>query len=118
MVAAFEAERRLGRVPRDVSVQRGLGYDIESQDPLTGRLYFIEVKGRWQGADTVTLTRNEIVASRNAPEQFRLALVEVGPAGATEPRYLSHLPFQEPEFAEVASTFHLGQLMALAREAH
>lgn len=118
MHAVFQAERRLGREPRDVSAQRGLGYDIESKDPATGHLYFIEVKGRWQGADTVTLTRNEIVASRNSPEQFRLALVEVGEDGGRPPRYLSHLPFQEPAFAEVAATFHLGELLSLSHGPH
>ncbi|WP_075830030.1 helicase-related protein [Deinococcus marmoris] len=118
MEAVTQAEVRLGRVPRDVSAQRGLGYDIESKDPATGRLYFIEVKGRWQGADTVTLTRNEILASRNAPEQFRLALVEVTPSGPSEPRYLSQCQFKEPSFAEVAATFHLGELLGVAHRAH
>ncbi|GBF07245.1 helicase domain protein [Deinococcus aerius] len=118
MNAVMQAERTLGREPRDVSAQRGLGYDIESKDPGTGRLYFIEVKGRWYEADTVTLTRNEILASRNAPEQFRLALVEVTPDGARAPRYLSGYSFNEPGFAEVAAVFHLGELTALAREAH
>lgn len=118
MQAVMQAEVALGRQPRDVSAQRGLGYDIESKDPATGHLYFIEVKGRWQGADTVTLTRNEILASRNAPQQFRLALVEVTPEGPRTPRYLSHCQFKEPSFAEVAATFHLGELLSLSQEAH
>lgn len=118
MQAVIQAELALGRYPRDVSRQRGLGYDIESKDLRSGHLYFIEVKGRWQGADTVTLTRNEILASRNAPEQFRLALVEVTPEGPAQPRYLSGFPLSEPGFAEVAATFHLGQLLERAQEAH
>lgn len=118
MQATMQAERSLGREPRDVSAQRGLGYDLESRDPTTGRLHFIEVKGRWHEADTVTLTRNEILASRNAPEQFRLALVEVTPEGARPPRYLSGYPFREPGFAEVAATFHLGELLGMATEPH
>ena len=28
----FEAEKAMGRMPKDVSAQRGLGYDIESMD--------------------------------------------------------------------------------------
>ncbi len=40
------AEKELGRIPRDVSAERGIGYDIESKDPETGSLYFIEVKGK------------------------------------------------------------------------
>lgn len=118
MQAVIQAELALGRLPRDVSAQRGLGYDLESKDPQTGHLYFIEVKGRWHEADTVTLTRNEIAASRNAPDLFRLAMVQVTPEGPRAPRYLSHFPFAEPRFAEVAATFNLGELLALAREAH
>ena len=42
-MSAVEArERSLGFVPRDVSAQN-YGYDIESPDPETGRLRFIEV---------------------------------------------------------------------------
>ena len=118
MEAVMDAERALGRVPRDVSAQRGLGYDIESKDPTTGRLVFIEVKGRWHDRDTVTLTRNEIVASRNAVEQFRLALVTVGERGAETPRYVSGHTFREPGFAEVSATFQLRDLLEVARETH
>ena len=118
MQAVWQAELALGRQPRDVSAQRGLGYDIESKALASGHLYFIEVKGRWQGADSVTLTRNEILASRNTPQFFRLALVEVAPEGAGAPRYLSGYPFREPDFLEVATTFHLGKLLEGAREAH
>ena len=49
MDAVMAAERRLGYVPRDVSAEK-LGYDIESAVPGTGRLRFIEVKGRADGA--------------------------------------------------------------------
>ena len=45
MQAIMETERRLGYHPRDVSHQN-LGYDIESAVPDTGRLRFLEVKGR------------------------------------------------------------------------
>lgn len=118
MNAVIQAELALGRQPRDVSAQRGLGYDLESKDPRTGHLYFIEVKGRWQGAETVTLTHNEILASRNAPRQFRLALVEVTPEGTNPPRYLSGYEFREPGFDEVSATFKLSALLRQAVEAH
>lgn len=67
----------LGREPRDVHAHKGLGHDIESRDPATGDLYFIEVKGRIAGADAVTLTKNEILCALNVPERFRLAVVIV-----------------------------------------
>jgi hypothetical protein len=76
MEAVMAAERALGYEPRDVSAEK-CGYDIESRIPGTGRLRFIEVKGRVEGADTVTVTKNEILAAFNKPEGFLLALVSV-----------------------------------------
>ena len=49
-----------------------MGYDIESRVPGEGKLRFIEVKGRAAGADTLTVTRNEILYSLNKPEDFIL----------------------------------------------
>ena len=38
----------------------------------------VEAKGRCRaGADTVTVTRNEILTAINSPEQYILAFVEV-----------------------------------------
>ncbi len=76
MAAVMEAERKLGYEPRDVSADK-CGYDIESRVPGTGRLRFIEVKGRIEGADTVTVTKNEVLAALNKPENYILALVQV-----------------------------------------
>ncbi|HWP62980.1 MAG TPA: helicase-related protein, partial [Candidatus Binatia bacterium] len=77
MAAVLAAERAAGFEPRDVSAEN-LGYDVESRDPATGRLRYIEVKGRVAGATTITVTRNEILCSLNVPDQWYLAIVEVG----------------------------------------
>ena len=45
----------LGFEPTDREFEK-LGYDIESRVPGTGRLRFIEVKGRVSGAATITVT--------------------------------------------------------------
>ncbi|MEE6159836.1 helicase-related protein [Cylindrospermopsis raciborskii DSH] len=74
--AVMEAEKQLGYQPRDVSNEK-CGYDIESRIPGTGKLRFIEVKGRIEGAETVTVTKNEILTALNKPEDFFLALVSV-----------------------------------------
>jgi hypothetical protein len=71
----MEIERSLGFEPIDREFEK-LGYDIESRVPGTGKLRFIEVKGRVSGADTITVTKNEILTSFNKPEDFILALVE------------------------------------------
>jgi hypothetical protein len=56
-------------------------------------LRFIEVKGRVTGADTVTVTKNEILTSLNKPEDFILALVEFLDHERHSVRYL-RLPFE------------------------
>ena len=113
MDAVIAAEKKLGHEPRDVSAER-LGYDIESRESGSGRLRFIEVKGRVEGADTVTVTCNEIVIALNRPETFILAIVEVGGGYAAEPRYLS-IPFtREPDFGATSVTYKLSELLERA----
>ncbi|MFP4651985.1 MAG: DUF3883 domain-containing protein [Phormidium sp.] len=95
MEAVMQKERELGYQPRDVSGEN-CGYDIESVKPETGELRFIEVKGRREGAQTVTVTKNEILTALNRPERYILALVEVP---SRRLRYVQR-PFQrEPDFA-------------------
>jgi hypothetical protein len=74
------------------------GYDVESRDGKTGRLRMIEVKGRVEGAESVTVTRNEIVAALNRPGDFILAVVEVAGDSAREPRYVRRPFGKEPDF--------------------
>jgi hypothetical protein len=91
------AERALGFEPLDRETEK-LGYDIESRVPGTGKLRFVEVKGRCSGAETITVTRNEILFSLNKPEDFILAIVEFQEGGTHEVHYVRQ-PFQrEPDF--------------------
>ncbi|NWJ47054.1 MAG: DUF3883 domain-containing protein [Chloroflexi bacterium] len=76
MAAVMAMEQGLGYVPKDVSADK-CGWDIESKVPGTGKLRFIEVKGRIAGAETVTVSKNEILAALNKPEDFILALAQV-----------------------------------------
>jgi superfamily II DNA or RNA helicase len=109
MEAVMKHERSLGFETRDVSKENN-GYDIESRDPKTGRLRFIEVKGRVAGADTVTVTRNEMISALNSPDQWRLAIVMIdGVAG--KPRYLVQPFTREPQFAETSANFNIGDLL-------
>ena len=68
-------ERNLGFEPTDREFEKR-GYDIESRIPGTGKLRFIEVKGRVSGAANILVTRNEILYSLNKPDDFILAIVE------------------------------------------
>jgi superfamily II DNA or RNA helicase len=84
--AVVEAERRIGRHPKEMP-PNNKGFDVESKDDA-GTLWFIEVKGRIAGAETFTITRSEIGVGRNKPEAHLLALVEVEDSVAREVRYL------------------------------
>jgi hypothetical protein len=117
MNAVFEAEKALGRMAKDVSAERGLGYDIESID-AEGNLFFIEVKGRADGVDSVTLTINEVNTGRNAPHRFRLALVNVEGDRASAPVYVSGVDWGLPGFGDTQITKNLQQLLAAGSDAH
>jgi len=109
MQAVMEAEIELGNEPKDVS-KDNVGYDVESLDTQTGRLRFIEVKGRRKGAETVTLSRNEILTAINSPESFILALVTVEDGEAREPIFISAPAFTDPGFLATSVTFKLKAL--------
>lgn len=109
MSAVMEMERSLGYDPRDISSQNR-GYDIESAIPGTGKLRFIEVKGRVAGATSVTVTKNEILTALNKPDDFILAIVEIDGEKAT-PRYV-HKPFgKEPDFGVTSVNYRISQLL-------
>ena len=113
MQAVMQTEIALGNHPRDVSQQK-FGYDIESLDPRTDHLRFIEVKGRQVGANTVTITRNEILAGINSPQQFILAIVLVEEGQAREPRYVRNIFNQEPDFAVTGINYKLIDLLNMS----
>ncbi|MGI8477774.1 MAG: helicase-related protein [Thermomicrobiales bacterium] len=104
-------ERALGNDPLDVSAQRR-GYDIESRVPdRIGGLRFIEVKGRVKGAETVTVTKNEILTALNKPDDFILALVEVdGDHGSVT--YLAQPFASPPDFAAASVNYEIKKLLA------
>ena len=114
MEAVFKAERALGNEPLDVSAQK-VGYDIASFDPRSGHLRFIEVKGRIDGADTVMLTRQEIITSLHEPGKYILAIVQIESGYAQEPRYVrGALSDHEPSFEHTAIQFNLKRLLERA----
>jgi len=112
MDAVMEAERQLGYEPRDVGAQK-LGYDVESAVPGGGPLRFIEVKGRVAGADTVTVTKNEILTALNKLDDFILAIVEVD-GKADAPRYVRQPFRREPDFGATGVIYKLGDLLTRA----
>jgi hypothetical protein len=111
----MEVERSLGYEPVDREFEQ-LGYDIESRVPGTGKLRFIEVKGRVSGAATITVTKNEILYSLNKPDDYVLAIVEFLGDNGHRVRYLRR-PFQrEPDFGVTSVNYDFGELLARAGE--
>ncbi len=109
--AVMDTERRLGFDPKDRELEK-LGYDIESRIPGTGRLRFIEVKGRRSDAETITVTRNEILCSLNKPDDFILAIVEFRDDDTHRVRYVRR-PFQsEPDFGAASVNYGMKDLLA------
>ena len=109
----MEVERRLGFEPVDREADR-LGYDIESRDPRTGRLRFVEVKGRVAGADTITVTKNEILTSLNKPDDYILAIVELLDGDEHRVHYVRRPFRREPDFGVTSVNYDLAELLARA----
>jgi hypothetical protein len=109
----MDVERQLGFVPTDRELER-LGYDIESAEPETGKLRFIEVKGRVSTGDVVTVTRNEILYSLNKPDDFILAIVEFINDHEHQVHYVRR-PFRlEPDFGAASVNYYMAELLARA----
>jgi SNF2 family DNA or RNA helicase len=107
----MEVERRLGFEPTDRETEK-LGYDVESRVPGTGRLRFIEVKGRDSDADTITVTKNEILYSLNKPEDFILAIVEFTDNDSHHVHYLRRPFHREPDFGVTSVNYDFEELLA------
>ena len=117
MQTVMNAEEAKGHRVVDVSEQK-CGWDVTSYPPIldgiTADPKHIEIKGRVKGADTVTVTRNEILYAFNQGEKFVLAIVFVNPDDSTEaPFYLAN-PFQrEPDWGAASVTYNISQLLKL-----
>jgi SNF2 family DNA or RNA helicase len=109
----MEIERQLGFEPTDREFEK-LGYDIESRVPGVGKLRFIEVKGRASGAQTITVTKNEILYSLNKPEDFILAIVEFLEGDAYRVHYVRQPFHREPDFHAHSVNYGFAELLSKA----
>ena len=112
----MSVERELGFDPIDREMEK-LGYDIESRVPGTGRLRFIEVKGRATDAATITVTKNEVLYSLNKPDDFILAIVEFKGDLHNGDHHVHYVrrPFQrEPDFGVTSVNYNFAELLARA----
>jgi SNF2 family DNA or RNA helicase len=109
----MEIERELGFDPVDREFDK-LGYDIESREPATGRLRFLEVKGRVTGAATITVTKNEILYSLNKPDDFILAIVEFVSSEKHTVHYVRQPFRREPDFGVTSVNYDFAELLTRA----
>ena len=116
MQAVRRHEEAQGCTVVDVSLQK-CGWDLTSYPPpVDGKLpeaRHIEVKGRLKGADTITVTRNEILYALNQAEKFVLALVLVDEnEDAVDGPYYIRQPFdREPGFGVSSWNIEIKALM-------
>ena len=119
MNAVRLAEEARGCRVVDVSAQK-CGWDITSYAPaVDGKLpesRHIEVKGRIQGATTVTVTKNEIFESWNQGVKYHLAIVLVGEDDSIDgPHYVPHPFKEEPGWGVSSVNYDLQALLARAQ---
>ena len=118
MDAVRQAEEARGCRVVDVSAQK-CGWDLTSYpaavDGKSPEVRHIEVKGRIQGADTVTITRNEMLYGLNQADKFLLAIVFVGENEAVDgPHYLRNFFESEPGWGVASINFEIKALLERA----
>ncbi len=120
MEEVMKTERKLGREPKDVH-EHNYGWDIESVDPKTKDIFFIEVKGRVKGADVITVSSNEIKTGKNVsqdnPSRYILAVVETEDDKPLPARYVRN-PFEKIEiiFSTTSMNFDVKKLLSKSEE--
>ncbi len=111
MAAVIKAEEAKGHRVVDVSAQK-CGWDISSYPPSSTDPKHIEVKGRVKGADTITVTRNEILYAFNQDDKFVLAIVFINPDDSVEGPYYVSKPFQrEPDWGAASVNYYIDELL-------
>ena len=89
-------------------------FEFHSSTPFPDSRH-IEVKGRIQGATTVTVTKNEIFESWNQGAKYHLAIVLVGEGDAIDgPHYVPHPFKEEPGWGVSSVNFDLNALLERA----
>jgi hypothetical protein len=115
MQAVMNLERSRGCLVEDVSA-KNCGWDVTSYPPSDNGVMplprHIEVKGRAAGADTITVSFNEITYAVNQADKFLLAIVFVNPDHSLDgPHYVTNPFKREPEHGVASINYSLKHLM-------
>lgn len=120
MATVLEHERSLGHNPHAMPHENP-GYDVESKDGKSGSLRFLEVKGKLNGSDIVTISKTQILTALNKPDDWYLVIVHIDYEGtvltAREPIYLQRSFTHEPDFAATSINFDIEKLIAASAPA-
>ena len=118
VAAVLAAERGLGRHPVEQD-HNNPGFDVLSEDPSTGVIYQIEVKGHRPQNPEIKVSAKQVRQAKQNPDRFRLAVVHVPiePDGEPTVRYLIR-PFDTYElyFAQTYVPLNVNDLMPYAVE--
>jgi superfamily II DNA or RNA helicase len=76
VTAVIAAEELLGRIPVEQH-HNNPGFDILSEDPRTGVIYQIEVKGYRPATPEIKVRARQVRQAKQNPDRFRLAVVRV-----------------------------------------
>ncbi|MBR6058781.1 MAG: DUF3883 domain-containing protein [Victivallales bacterium] len=118
MKAVMDVERSFGHIVEDRSADK-CGWDITAHipvrqgEPLKDDRH-IEIKGRAKGADTITVTRNEICSAINQQDKFILAIVLVDGDSYEGPFYIKNPFDREPDLDDVSINKDLLKLLQKA----
>ena len=115
MKVVMDVERSFGHKVTDVS-KNNCGWDVTSCPPITdGEASpdnrYIEVKGRVKGADTVTLSHNEICSAVNLKNKHILAIVLVDGDNTEGPYYIRNYFKKEPDEGLESGNYKLKELL-------
>ena len=118
MAAVRQSEEARGCRVVDVSAQK-CGWDLTSyppaQDGKQPEARHIEVKGRIQGATTVTITRNEMLYALTQSDKFVLPIALVSEGDAVEGPFYIRNPFDaEPGWGVSSVNYDLKALLELS----
>lgn len=118
VAAVMATERALGREPVE-QAHNNPGFDILSEDPRTGVVYQIEVKGHRPDTPEIKVRGPQVRQAKQNPERFRLAVVRVPhePDGRPAVSYFIR-PFDtyELHFAQAYVPLNVADLMPYAVE--
>jgi len=118
VAAVMAAERGLGRLPVEQD-HNNPGFDILSEDPNTGMIYQIEVKGHRPDTLEVYVKARQVRQAKQNSERFRLAVVEVPNEPAGEPivsYFLRPFDTYEMHFAQTFVPLRVSELLPHAVE--